>query len=82
MTVSAQDTINKIRDAYDKLKDKTFGAVFSRFAAESKARASFCGQSRSASARSVVGDSVFRQKEKMAFSFKVPHGSIIKISCI
>jgi hypothetical protein len=34
MTVSAQDTINKIRDTYDKLKDKTFGAVFARFAAE------------------------------------------------
>ncbi len=37
MTISAQDTINKINTAYDKLKDKTFGKVFSHFVLESEA---------------------------------------------
>jgi hypothetical protein len=36
MTERAQKTLGKISAAYDALKDKTFGAVFSRYILESE----------------------------------------------
>jgi hypothetical protein len=73
MTVSAQDTINKIRDTYDKLKDKTFGAVFARFAAELDGTGELLQIKAALQMLEAWSAIQFHGKKKKWHSFKVPH---------
>lgn len=73
MTVSAQDTINKLGAAYDKLKDKTFGAVFARFAADLDGAGELL-QIKAALALLEAWSAIqFHGKKKKWHSFRVPH---------
>ncbi|MBA4123799.1 MAG: FAD-dependent oxidoreductase [Acidobacteria bacterium] len=74
ITPEIQETLNKIKVAYDKLKDKTFGKVFSRFVLESEET----GDSLQVKAVLLLLEAwsaiKFFKKEKKWHSFKTPHG--------
>ncbi|HSK73992.1 MAG TPA: FAD-dependent oxidoreductase [Pyrinomonadaceae bacterium] len=73
MTVSAEDTLKKINTAYDKLKDKTFGTVFSRFAAEIEETGEKLQVAAIARLLEAWSAIAFFKGEKKWHSFKVPH---------
>ncbi len=73
MTISAQDTINKIDAAYNKLKDKTFGKVFSRFVLESEASGELLQIEAALKILEAWSATAFFKKSKNWYSFKTPH---------
>ena len=73
MTISAQNTINKIKAAYDKLKDKTFGKVFSRFVLESEADGDLLQVEAALKVLEAWSAVAFFKRERKWYSFKTPH---------
>ena len=74
LTVSAQATLNKIDAAYDKLKDKTFGKVFSRFVLEAEGSGELLQVEAVVKILEAWSAIQFFKKEKKWYSFKTPHG--------
>ncbi|CAN5436965.1 FAD-dependent oxidoreductase [soil metagenome] len=74
LTASAQDTLNKINTAYDKLKDKTFGKIFSHFVLESDATGELLQVEAVVKLLEAWSAIQFFKKEKKWYSFKTPHG--------
>ena len=73
LTIEAQNTINKIKKAYDKLKDKTFGRVFSRFVIESDKTGDFLQIEAVLNILEVWSAIQFYKCDKNWYSFKTPH---------
>ncbi len=73
ITDEAQNTINKVKKAYDKLKDKTFGKVFSRFVLESDKTGDFLQIEAVLNILEVWSAMQFYKGEKNWHSFKTPH---------
>lgn len=74
ITAETQETINKIHTAYDKLKDKTFGRVFSRFVTELEGTGDLL-QIKSVLHLIEAWSAIqFFGKKKKWYSFKTPHG--------
>ena len=73
VTDEAQNTINKIKKAYDKLKDKAFGKVFSRFVIESDKTGDFLQIEAVLNILEVWSAIQFYKGEKKWYSFKTPH---------
>ena len=74
LTVSARATLNKINAAYDKLKDKTFGKVFSRFVLEADGSGELLQVEAVMKILETWSAIQFFKKEKKWYSFKTPHG--------
>lgn len=74
LTASAQNTLNEIRKAYDKLKDKTFGKVFSRFVLEVDATGKLLQVEAVLKLLEAWSAVQFFKKEKKWYAFKTPHG--------
>ena len=73
ITDEAQNTINKVKKAYDKLKDKTFGKVFSRFVIESDKTGDFLQIEAVLNILEVWSAIQFYKGDKNWYSFKTPH---------
>ncbi len=73
MTVSAQNTLNKIKIAFDKLKDKTFGKVFTRFVNETEETGELLQVKAILQLLEAWSAIQFFGKKKKWYSFKVPH---------
>ncbi len=73
MTVSAKETIEKIEKAYEKLKDKTFGKVFSKFIIESEKTGEEMQIDAAIKLLEAWSAIQFEKKEKHWYSFKTPH---------
>ena len=74
VTTEVQDTLNKIHNAYDKLKDSTFGNVFSRFVSEIEGTGELsAGQSGACKFLKSGRRLNSTKKRKKWYSFKVPH---------
>jgi NADPH-dependent glutamate synthase beta subunit-like oxidoreductase/NAD(P)H-flavin reductase/bacterioferritin (cytochrome b1) len=73
ITVEAQNTLNKIAKAYDKLKDKTFGEVFSRFVIELPETGELLQIKAALKILEVWSAMQFYKGEKKWYSFKTPH---------
>ncbi len=69
-----QQTLNKINTAYDKLKDKTFGKVFSRFVLEAEGTGELLQVEAVVKLLEAWSAIQFFKKEKKWYSFKTPHG--------
>ncbi len=69
-----QETINKIHTAYDKLKDKTFGKVFSRFVTELEGTGDLLQIKAVLHLLEAWSAIQFFGKKKNWYSFKTPHG--------
>ena len=74
ITAEIQETLNKINTAYDKLKDKTFGKVFSRFVLEAEETGESLQVKAVLHLLEVWSAIAFFKKEKKWYSFKTPHG--------
>jgi hypothetical protein len=74
ITADVLETLNKIDTAYEKLKDKTFGKVFSRFVLESDATGEFLQVEAVIKLLEAWSAVAFFKKEKNWYSFKTPHG--------
>jgi NADPH-dependent glutamate synthase beta subunit-like oxidoreductase/NAD(P)H-flavin reductase len=74
ITAQIQETLNKINTAYDKLKDKTFGKVFSRFVLEAEETGESLQVKAVLHLLEVWSAIAFFKKEKKWYSFKTPHG--------
>ncbi len=74
ITAEIQETVNKVNKAYDKLKDKTFGRVFSRFVLESEASDEILQVEAALRLLEAWSAVAFFKKEKNWYSFKTPHG--------
>ncbi|MDQ3088122.1 MAG: pyridine nucleotide-disulfide oxidoreductase, partial [Acidobacteriota bacterium] len=74
LTASAQNTLNEIRKAYDKLKDKTFGKVFSRFVLEAETTGELLQVEAVVKLLEAWSAIQFFKKEKKWYAFKTPHG--------
>ncbi|MGI8786528.1 MAG: FAD-dependent oxidoreductase [Pyrinomonadaceae bacterium] len=74
ITAGVQETLNKISAAYDKLKDKTFGAIFSRFALEAEGAGETLQVKAALHLLEAWSAIAFFKKEKKWYSFKTPHG--------
>ena len=73
ITADAQKTLDKINAAYDKLKDKTFGNVFSRFVMESESSGALLQVESVLKLIEAWSAAAFFKKEKKWYAFKVPH---------
>ncbi len=74
ITAGIQETINKIHLAYDKLKDKTFGRVFSRFVTELEGAGDLLQIQAVLHLLEAWSAIQFFGKKKNWHSFKTPHG--------
>ena len=74
ITAETQETINKIHTAYDKLKDKTFGKVFSRFVTELEGTGDLLQVKAVLHLLEAWSAIQFFGKKKNWYSFKTPHG--------
>lgn len=74
ITAEIQETINKIHTAYDKLKDKTFGKVFSRFVTELDGTGDLLQLKSVLHLIEAWSAIQFFGKKKKWYSFKTPHG--------
>jgi NADPH-dependent glutamate synthase beta subunit-like oxidoreductase/NAD(P)H-flavin reductase len=73
MTLGVQDTINKLREAYDKLRDSGVGAVISRFILEAEGTGDLVTVKAALGLLEAWSAVQFFKKEKRWHSFKVPH---------
>ncbi|MDQ3489973.1 MAG: FAD-dependent oxidoreductase [Acidobacteriota bacterium] len=73
LTVQIQETINKLHAAYDKLKDKTFGKVFSQFVLQTEETGDLLQVGAALALIEAWSAIEFYKKEKRWVSFKVPH---------
>ncbi|MDQ6785706.1 MAG: FAD-dependent oxidoreductase [Acidobacteriota bacterium] len=74
LTVSSQTTIKNIGAAYERLKDKTFGRVFTRFVNEINETGELLQVKAVAHLLEAWSALQFFKKEKKWYSFKTPHG--------
>ncbi|MEO6588396.1 MAG: hypothetical protein ABIP06_03620, partial [Pyrinomonadaceae bacterium] len=74
ITAETQETINKIHTAYDKLKDKTFGRVFSRYVTELEGTGDLLQIKAVLHLLEAWSAIQFFGKKKDWYSFKTPHG--------
>ena len=74
ITAETQETINKIHTAYDKLKDKIFGKVFSRFVTEIEGTGDLLQIKAVLHLLEAWSAIQFFGKKKNWYSFKTPHG--------
>ncbi len=74
VTAEIQETINKVNKAYDQLKDKTFGKVFSRFVLESESAGDLLQIEAALKLLEAWSATAFFKKDKKWYSFKTPHG--------
>ena len=74
LTAETQETINKIHTAYDKLKDKTFGKVFSRYVTEIEGTGDLLQVKAVLHLLEAWSAIQFFGKKKNWYSFKTPHG--------
>ena len=73
LTLNVQETINKLQTAYDKLKDKAFGKVFSQFVLQSEETGDLLQVGAALSLLEAWSALEFFKKEKPWVSFKTPH---------
>ncbi|MCA1625621.1 MAG: FAD-dependent oxidoreductase [Acidobacteria bacterium] len=73
MTVSAQNTVNKIKTAFDKLKDKSFGKVFTQFVNETEETGELLQVKTVLQLLETWSAIQFFGRKKKWYSFKVPH---------
>ncbi len=73
LTVEAQNTLNKIGKAFDKLKDKTFGKVFSQFVIETEGTGELLQIKAVLKILEIWSAIQFYKGEKNWYSFKTPH---------
>ncbi|HXH69546.1 MAG TPA: hypothetical protein VNI60_04280, partial [Pyrinomonadaceae bacterium] len=74
ITNDVRATLKKINTAYDKLKDKTFGKVFSRFVLEAKETGELLQVKAVLFLLEAWSAIAFFKKERKWYSFKTPHG--------
>jgi NADPH-dependent glutamate synthase beta subunit-like oxidoreductase/NAD(P)H-flavin reductase len=74
ITNEVRETLNKINAAYDKLKDKTFGKVFSRFVLDAEETGELLQVKAVLHLLEIWSAIAFFKKEKKWYSFKTPHG--------
>ena len=74
ITAETQETINKIHTAYDKLKDKTFGRVFSKYVTELEGTGDLLQIKAVLHLLEAWSAIQFFGKKKNWYSFKTPHG--------
>lgn len=73
VTTEVQETLNKISKAFDKLKDETFGNVFSRFVSETDGTGELLQVKAVLQIFEVWSAMQFYKKEKQWYAFKTPH---------
>ncbi len=73
ITAEIQKTLNKISAAYDKLKDKTFGKVYTRFVLEAEETGELLQVKAALRLLEAWSAIAFFKKEKKWYSFKTPH---------
>lgn len=73
MTLEARDTVNKLQESYNKLKDSNFGAVFSRFIIEAEGSGDLATVKAALGLLEAWSAVQFFKKEKRWHSFKTPH---------
>ena len=73
VTTEVQETINKIYKAYDKLKDSTFGLVFSRFIGDIEGTGDLLQVKAVLKIFEIWSSMQFFKKEKKWYAFKTPH---------
>ncbi len=73
LTLEAQNTLNKIGKAFDKLKDKTFGKVFSQFVIETEGTGELLQIKAVLKILEVWSANEFYKGAKNWYSFKTPH---------
>lgn len=74
ITAEVQKTLDKINLAYDKLKDKTFGVVFSRYITEIEETGAILQIKAVLHLLEAWSAIQFFKKKKRWYSFKTPHG--------
>ncbi len=74
LTASAQNTIKNIQTAFEKLKDKTFGKVFTRFVNKTQETGDLLEVKAVLQLLEAWSAVEFFKKEKKWYSFKTPHG--------
>ena len=74
LTAAAQNTIDQIKTAYEKLKDKVFGTVFSGFVTETEGAGDLLEVKAVLHLLEAWSATAFFKKEKKWYSFKTPHG--------
>lgn len=74
ITPEIRKTLDKINQAYDKLKDKTFGKVFSRYVTEIDAAGDILPVKAVLHLLEAWSAAAFFKKEKKWYGFKTPHG--------
>ncbi|MCU1288866.1 MAG: Glutamate synthase small chain [Acidobacteria bacterium] len=73
ITAETQETINKVNSAYEKLKDKTFGNIFSRFVSEIEDTGALLQIKAALQLFEIWSAIEFFGRKKKWYSFKVPH---------
>ncbi len=73
ITSEVRKTLNKINTAYDRLKDKTFGKVFSRYAIEAEETGELLQVKAVLFLLEAWSAIAFFKKEKKWYAFKTPH---------
>ena len=73
VTTEIQETLNKVHRSYDKLKDSTFGNVFSRFVTEIDSTGELLQVKAVLQIFEIWSAFQFFKKEKKWYSFKTPH---------
>ncbi|HKX84717.1 MAG TPA: hypothetical protein VJL58_10895, partial [Pyrinomonadaceae bacterium] len=68
-----QETVNKINTAYEKLKDKAFGKIFSKFAVDAEGSGTQLQISAAIAMMEAWSAFEFHRKEKRWKAFKTPH---------
>ncbi len=74
ITPDVQATLNKINLAYDKLKDKHFGRIFSNYVVEASESGAILPVKAALHLLEAWSAIEFFKKEKRWYSFKTPHG--------
>lgn len=73
VTADVQETLNKLNTAYDKLKDKTFGQIFSSLVLESEATGDMLQVESVLKLLEIWSALAFFKKERKWYAFKTPH---------
>ena len=74
VTPAIQKTLDRVNDAYDKLKDKTFGVVFSNYVVEAAETGAILPIKAALHLLEAWSAIEFFKKEKRWYAFKTPHG--------
>ncbi len=74
ITTDVQQTLDKINSAYDKLKDKTFGKVFSNYVVEASETGAILPIKAALHILEAWSAVEFFKKKKRWYAFKTPHG--------